>query len=151
MPDVVNRLDVYHDVNNVLKVKSKCERGKDKGVCYFPILLTKESPLTKFTVQTMHEQLSHAGKYALLHELRKEFYVLQYFSLVKFILKDCILRKRLNARPIKLNQSPYRDFRINPKKVPFNYLFLDFLGLYDIKRNEKEIKGTYSLLDLLVE
>ena len=79
MPDVVSRLNVYPDANNVLIVKSKCERGKDKGVCYFPILLAKESPLTKLIVQTKHEQLSHAGKYALLHELRKEYYVPQYF------------------------------------------------------------------------
>ena len=135
MPDVVSRLNVYPDANKVVRVKSKCERGKDKGVCYSPILLAKESSLTKLIVQTKHEQLSHAVKYALLHELRKEFYVPQYFSLVKSVLKNYTPCKSLNARPIKLNQSPYRDFRINPKKVPFNYLFLDFLGPYNIQRN----------------
>ena len=61
--------------------------------------------------------------------------------MVKSVLKDCTLCKRLNARPVKLNQSPYRDFRINPKKVPFNYLFLDFLGPYNIKRNGERDKA----------
>ncbi len=140
LPNIVGQLNIYPDSDGLLRVRSKCCRGKDKNKTYFPILLSKNSILTKLIVSNLHTKLSHAGCYTLLHELRKRFWIPQILSLVKLILRGCMICKRLNSHPIKINQNSYRDFRINPSNIPFRFLFLDHLGPYIIKLNDQNTK-----------
>jgi hypothetical protein len=140
LPNIVGQLNVYPDKDNLLRVRSKCSRGSDKHKTYFPLLLSKKSLLTKLITLNLHKELNHVGCYTLLHELRKRFWIPQVFSFVKSILKDCIVCKRLNSHTIKLNQSPYRQFRINPPCIPFKFVFLDHLGPYTVKMDGKNVK-----------
>lgn len=91
-------------------------------------------------ISDFHIKFSHAGCYSLLAELRKEFYVPCYFSVVKKVLKACILCRRFNARSIKLNSSPYRDFRIEPPQVPFRYIFVNYFGPFCVTYNKQKVK-----------
>ncbi len=140
MPNIVGQLNAYPDNRGLLRVKSKCMKGSDKNQCYFPLLLSKHSLMTRLIILDLHRKLFHAGKYVLLTELRKKFWVPQYFSLVKGTLRECTTCKRFNERTIKLNQSPYREFRINPPNVPFKFIFLDYLGPYNVNWNGKRNK-----------
>ena len=128
IPDLMNTLNIYRDESDVLRVKSKF-RNKTNH----PILLPKESILTVQIVRETHSSLGHGGIYSVLRELRKTFWITQYFSVVKRVLKDCIVCKRVNAIPIKINQNSYREFRTNPAKTPFSEVFLDYLGPYVVK------------------
>ena len=60
--------------------------------------------------------------------------------MVKRILKGCVTCKKINQRTIKLNQSPYREFRLNPPNIPFRWIFIDHLGPYYVKANKSKIK-----------
>ncbi len=140
IPNIVNQLNVFPDREGLLRVNNKCSKGKFKNRCYFPILRSKTSQLSKLIIIDLHKKLAHVGRYTLLSELRKKFWVPQYYSLVKNILKKCIICKRFNERTIKLNQSPYKDFRINPPNIPYKYLFLDYIGPYNIKWMGKKVK-----------
>ncbi|XP_068234742.1 uncharacterized protein [Palaemon carinicauda] len=122
IPNLVSQLNVYPDQVGILRVRSKCDRWKEGERCYFPILLHKHSELTKLIILDLHVRLKHAGCYSLLAELRKEFWIPHYFSVVKNVLKDCVTCKRYNGRSVKLNQSPYRDVRLLPSEIPFGYV-----------------------------
>ena len=50
------------------------------------------------------------------------------FNFVKKVLKEYIVCRRLNERPTKLNQSSYRDFRINLVKFLMPTYLLTMLG-----------------------
>ena len=134
MPDLVSRLNLYKD-DAVLKVKGKFSK-KNRNL----VLLPKDSHLTKLIVQNMHNALGHTGLYAVLRHLRENYWVQSYFSVVSKILKQCILCKRINARPIRLNQNCYRDFRINPPKKPFSSVMIDYLGPFTVKLSNKNVK-----------
>ena len=56
------------------------------------------------------------------------------------MLKQCVTCKRFKERPIKLNQSPYRDIRIDPPSVPFRSIYLDYLGPFMVKRKDSKSK-----------
>ena len=140
IPILVGQLNVYPDQVGILRVRSKCDRWKNGERCYFPILLHKNSELTKLIILDLHIRLKHAGCYSLLAELRKEFWVPHYFSVVKKILKDCVTCKRYNGRPVKLNQSPYRDFRLHPSETPFGYVYIDYFGPYTVKQEHRKFK-----------
>ena len=98
MPNLVRQLNVYPDKKGLLRVKSKFSRWKDDESVRFPILLPKNSILTSLIIMDFHERYSHAGCYRLLSELRKQFWVPHYFSVVKRILKGCITCKKVNQR-----------------------------------------------------
>lgn len=76
--------------------------------------------------------------------MRKTFWIPSYYITVKKVVQKCISCRRFNERPIKLNQSPYRDFRVNPDSTVFSSLFIDFIGPFSVKV-EKEKRKVYVL------
>ena len=140
LPNLVGQLNVYIDRDGLLRVHGKMDRLKFNNSFNFPLLLSKESQLTTLIILDLHKILNHGGCYAVLSEMRKRFYVPHYFSVVKKTLRGCITCRRFKERTIKLNQSPYRDWRVNPPNVPFKYIFMDFIGPFTVKMNDKRIK-----------
>ena len=139
IPEVITRFNVFLDDKNNIRLKAKLNRGKRLDSSY-PLFLPKHSWLTRLVIIDIHHRLLHEGIYAILKTLRKEFYVQHAFSVVKKNLKDCVICRRTNGRTIKLNASPYREFRLEPSEVPFRNIFLDHFGPYKVKLNNQTQK-----------
>lgn len=140
MPCLVGQLNAYVDKSGTLRVRSKFQRVINGKTSCFPILLAKNSRLTELIVLDYHQRMAHSGIYAVLSELRKSIWIPQCFTTVKKVLKSCILCRRLNGRTIKLNQSPYRDFRMCPPQVPYRSIFMDYIGPFQIKQSGQKVK-----------
>ena len=138
IPPLVMQLNLFMDDDGILRVKSKFGRFRSKN--YFPILLSKSGYISGKIVCHYHEVLSHSNVYAVMNELRKKFYVCSVFSTVKKCIKNCITCRKQNNRPVKLNQSSYRDFRVNPPTIPFRTLFLDYIGPFWVKSGNCKMK-----------
>ena len=136
-PELISKLNLILDQDNILRVKSKFG---DRASSANPILLPKESQVTKLIIRHYHIESAHAGVYSVLRELRKQFYILSYFSVAKNVLKDCVSCKRFNEPCIRLNQSSYREFRCNPENVPFRNIMVDHIGPYQIKVGDTNAK-----------
>ncbi|XP_068200128.1 uncharacterized protein [Palaemon carinicauda] len=132
IPGIVSQLNVFVDNDGILRVKSKFKNAKK-----FPILLSRDSHLTKLIILYIHHKLAHSGCYAVLAELRRHYFIPRNFSSVKKILRQCVHCKRFNARPVNLNQNCYREFREDPPAVPFGNIFVDYIGPFTVKL-EKE-------------
>lgn len=139
IPNLVTQLNIFPDKAGILRVKSKFE-GKENQISKFPILLPKNSALSTLIIKNIHARMSHAGCYSVLSELRKEFYIPHSFSVVRKELHKCVVCKRFNNKTVKLNQSSYRDFRLDPPQIPFRSIFIDHLGPYWVNINEKKCK-----------
>ena len=141
IPALLNKLNLYLDQNNILRLGSKFARWKTNRTSpMFPILLSQNSILTDLIIKDYHEKYFHAGCYSLLVQLRKSFWIPHYFSAVKTILKNCIVCKRFNQRPVRINMSSYREFRAKPPEIPFKSIFMDFTGPFFVKMNNKKVK-----------
>ena len=138
MPNIVAQLNVFLDKDGLLKVR--CKRKKWGTDTEFPILMSKLSRLSYLIIGSIHKKLSHGGVYTVLAELRDKFWIAHAFSLVKKIIRSCITCRKMNGRPIRLNQNEYRHFRINPPNVPFRYLILDYFGPCTVKLNNVNSK-----------
>ena len=139
IPNLVTQMNLFRDSDAILRVRSKFARKEDQN--YFPILLSKNSLLTKLIIRDMHVRLGHAGVYMLLGQLRKQFWIIHYYSTVRRVLRECVTCRQLNERPINYNQSSYRDYRTNPPAVPFRYAFMDYIGPYTIQWNGERKKA----------
>ena len=138
IPNLVSQLNCYVDNVSIIRVRSKFGR-EYKNVQYnCPILLCKSSRLTELIVEECHRKLSHGGCYSVISELRKTIYIPQIFSTVKKILKNCVHCRRINSRTLKVNQNAYRELRVDPPKVPFRAIYIDYIGPFYAKfSNEK--------------
>ena len=145
VPNIVKQINCFRDESGLLRVKSKLAHI-GKSMTDFPILLPKDGCFTKLLIYHCHaRKLKHAGKYTVLSELRKHFYIPSCFSTVKKILRSCFLCRRFNNRPVNVNQSSYRNFRTDPSTIPFRTVFIDYLGPFNVK-----ISGTNSKIYLLL-
>ena len=133
MPSLVRQLNIFIDRNGLLRVKTKLQRISNLGFYNFPIFMPRDSHLTRLIILSLHNKLLHAGCYVVLTELKKRFWITKGFVTVKKVLKSCVLCRRYNQRTIKLNQSPYRSFRIDPPQIPYRNIFIDFMGPFTIK------------------
>ena len=78
IPDLLNKLNLYLDQNDILRLGSKFSRWKSNETSpMFPILLPQKSALTNLLINDYHIKYSHAGCYTLLAHLRKSFWVSQ--------------------------------------------------------------------------
>ena len=134
MPNIVAQLNLYSD-QKCLRVGGKMKNFSDSDTRYCPWILAKDSKLAKLIVNCSHVDNAHAGKYHIINEIRKQFWIPQIYSFVQKILGECIPCKRVNNRLIKLNQNSYRDFRQNPPSIVFRHIFLDYFGPYFITLN----------------
>ena len=132
-PNLIFQLNLYMDSSGIIRMKSKFDK-------YHPILVSHSSPLVKLIILDVHLQCSHAGLYTVLREVRKTFWILRGFSVVRRLLKSCVTCRRVNERPIKLNQNDYRSFRSDPPKVPFSSIFVDYIGPMIVKMEGKRKK-----------
>lgn len=128
IPPLINKLNIFRDSNGLLRVKTKMQRWRHFNAEEYPLLLSKSSHLTRLITHHIHIKLQHSGLYCTLNEFRKSYYVEHCFSVVKKLLKDCIICRRCNARTVKLSQSPYREFRVSPPNIPFRSVFIDHIG-----------------------
>ena len=128
IPNLVLQLNLYLDEYSIIRVKGKF---KDKN--FHPMLLYSNSHLTEIIVTDIHKNFMHSSTYVVLRELRKRFWIVKGFSAVRNILKKCVNCTRVNARPIKLNQNSYREFRTDPPKAAFSSIFVDYIGPINVK------------------
>ena len=149
MPNLIKQLNLYIDCNGIIRMRSKCDRMKEikkLGRYNFPILISKKSLLSKCLILDYHQKMSHAGCYTVLAELRKDFWITHAFMTVKKIIKDCLICRRFNSKPISLNQSPYRDFRLSPENIPYRQIYIDFIGPFKIKKENGETGKVWLLI-----
>ena len=140
VPNLISQLNLYLDAAGIIRVKSKFDRWSVHGKYQHPILLQKYAKLTNLIIDSAHRRKGHAGCYSVLTELRRLFYVPCHFSVVKKVLKACTLCRRVNARPIKLTQNAYRDFRVTPANIPYRHVYVDYFGSYNVKSNGSRVK-----------
>jgi len=143
IPDLVNQLNLYIDSNGLLKVKSKFGKFNSK---FHPVLLSKNSDVSLKIITHYHEKCNHTGVYGTLNRIRKEFWIPKIFSLVKSTLSKCVHCNKMNGRAIKINQSDYREFRVNPPKIPFRAIFIDYIGPFVVTDKNSIKQKVYLLL-----
>ena len=127
--DLYNSLNVYEDKDGLLKVKGRLERSN----LSCPILLNKESHLTKLIIWRCHLKRYHSGLKDTLNELRQRFWVTRGRQTVKKVIANCVTCLKQNSRPFKsLPAPPLPHYRVNVQ-FPFSSTGVDYLGPLFVK------------------
>ena len=143
-PSIPNQLDLFLDKNGVIRCYGRYKYSNLSYSVKYPILLPKESHLTTLIIRDRHRRVKHAGVKTTLTQIREEFWIPKGRKLVKSILGQCVICRRLNAKPFKApGPPPLPAIRLSDMP-PFTNTGVDFAGpLYCRERGDEEAYKSY--------
>lgn len=130
---IITQMNLFISDDGLVRVQSKLKKLNSDYGQKCPILLHKSCPIAKAIIFDFHTKLGHSGVYKTLSVIRKEFWITNSYVTVRKIIRECITCKRLNNRTVKLSQSSYKDYRVNPESIPFRNIFLDHCGPFQVR------------------
>ena len=96
---VKNSLNLFYDENNFLRVKTRISSVEtflyDKKC---PILLNKNSFVTKLIILNAHESVCHSSITSTLNFIRSKFFIVNGRQTLKKVLKKCFICKYVHGK-----------------------------------------------------
>ncbi|KAI5756181.1 hypothetical protein M8J77_022798 [Diaphorina citri] len=138
--DLCLNLGLCLDENDLLVCKGRFIELQVNGQNLFPILLPRESHITKIIINDAHGKCFHMGTSQTLAHLRKEYWIPHGRSTVKSVLHRCPTCRKGNCYgPYETPEfSFYPDYRLN-KNLPFSVSGVDYFGPLYTKDNDSII------------
>ena len=125
---LVGTFGLSEDCNGVLRCKGRLEYSDLPQDAKEPIILPKDHRLTYLQIQQCHKRVLHSRVRGTLGELRSRFWVPKGRKLVKKVLSQCVVCKKLEGTSFAQTPvSSLREFRVRPSP-PFSKVGVDFAG-----------------------
>ena len=124
----------------MLRVGGRLTRASFTDDTKFPIILPRNSHVTKVIVKHFHERTHHQSKGMTLNEVRSNsFWVVSGPSVVANIISSCVKCQRLRGAVQEQKMSGLPEDRLEPCP-PFTYCAVDYFEPFIIKDGRKELK-----------
>ena len=134
----VYKLDPFLDVDGIFRVGGRLKRASLTDDIKFPIILSRNSHVTKLIVKHFHERTHHQGKGMTLNEVRSNgFWVVSGPTVVANMISSCVKCQRLRGAVQEQRMSDVPDDRLEATP-PFTYCAVDYFGPFIIKDGRKE-------------
>ena len=90
------KLDPFVDVDGILRVSGRLRRSTLADDIKFPIILPRDSHVTKLIARHFHERNRHQGKEMTFNEIRSNgFWILGGSSIVANLISTCVKCQKL--------------------------------------------------------
>lgn len=134
------KLDPFLDVDVILRVGGRLRRTSLTDDIKFPIILPRNSHVTKSIVKDFHERTYYQGKGMTLNEVRSNgFWVVSGPSVVASMTSSCVKCQRLRGAVQEQRMPDLPEDRLETT-VPFTYCAVDYFGPFIFKDGRKEPK-----------
>ena len=134
------KLDPFVDVDGILRVGGRLRRSTLADDIKFPIILLRDSHVTKLIARHFHERNRHQGKGMTLNEIRSNgFWILGGSSIVANLIATCVKCQKLHGSVQEQRMSDLPEERLE-SAPPFTYCAVDYFGPFIVKDGRKELK-----------
>jgi hypothetical protein len=122
------------DKDGVMRAKTRLTDSEENRKTYgydriYPIILAKDSPLTKIIILKIHRNNKHMLVNNVESQLKSRFFIQHCRSTIKTIIKKCCaFCIRHNAKPMIPLMGDIPSIRLGYFKVPFRYAMADIAG-----------------------
>ena len=117
----------YLDENEVLRVTGRLQFLSATEDEKHPIIIPRESRFTYLLVLKIHKDTKHSGVSTMITILRKRFWIPRIRPLVKNVVNNCVICKRMYGKPLTEIEAPLPKDRLQYGKT-FEVVGVDFAG-----------------------
>ena len=136
----INNLNPYLDENGIIRVGGRLEKSNINSDCKHPILMPKNSHVSKLIILWCHQKTGHAGRGMTLNEVRSSgFWILNANSISRSLIFHCVTCRSLRGKLGEQLMSELPSDRLQ-ECPPFTYCGVDLFGPFLIKNGRKEMK-----------
>jgi transposase InsO family protein len=126
-------LNLFQDEFGVLRCRSRLENSDLVETQKFPVILPRKNNLTELIIMDAHRRALHMGSNSTIALVRTKFWVPKLRQLVRQLLRNCIVCRKLNGKAYPPQPAPpLPKFRVVFEE-PFSSTGLDFAGPLYIK------------------
>ena len=104
-----------------------------------PIILPKDHRVSTLICQESHGDC-HVGTEWVLSQLRRRFWIIKARSILKKIRRNCIVCKRLYAKPCVQRMADLPPERLDPGHPPFTFVGVDVFGPFSVVQGRSSVK-----------
>ena len=121
-----SQLGIFVDDMGIARCRGRLKNADIPYATQFPVIMPREHPLTILIVKQAHEAVFHNGVKETLTQLRSKYWIVKGRSLVKRILKRCVLCRRMEGL-CYVAPPPLPVYRVR-QAPPFACTGVDFAG-----------------------
>ena len=127
-PSIIHQLGLFLDKDDVIRCRGRIEHSSLLFDTKYPILIPKESYLSKLIVMAMHARVMHNGVGETLTEIRQRFWIPQGRQLIKRLIRKCVTCKKVEGKPFpSLKTPPFPKSRLTGDHA-FQATGVDYAG-----------------------
>ena len=93
------QLNLQVDTNGLLRCQGRLENTELSQAAKYPKLLPKDTHFTRLIIEDTHCRILHSGVSQTLATVRQQYWIPQGQAIVKRVLKDCRVCRRIEGAP----------------------------------------------------
>ena len=105
-----------------------------------PVILPRDHPLVLLLLRHLHEKRGHCGYKSLIHEARRNHWIIGVRNMSKALTAKCITCRKLRKKPLDQLMGRIPSLRVAAGFPPFSNTAIDMFGPLHIKLNRKTLK-----------
>ncbi|XP_013412394.1 uncharacterized protein LOC106175106 [Lingula anatina] len=138
-------LNPFKDNKGVIRVGGRLGQSSFAFSVQHPVILPKDSYVSKLIVSHFHKRIGHMGRGMTLNEVRANgFWILAGGKLTSEIIHRCVTCRKMRKPVEEQKMADLPSDRVEAS-CPFEYSAMDCFGPFIVKQNRKEFKR-YGLL-----
>lgn len=115
----------------------------------YPFILDPRHKFTRLLIDDQHRKCGHQGRETVASELRQEFWILRMGMAIRKAFWDCLLCRKMRAKPVQPEMGDLPPVRLERNIHPFKNTGLDYFGPFNItigRRSEKRWGALFTCL-----
>ena len=126
------RLDSYLNGHGIMEVGSRTST-------YF-LIMPKDHHVSQLIMRHNHDISSHSGKEYVMSLIRRQFWIIGARTLVRRVLRKCILCRRWRSEPMRQRMANLPVDRLATGEPPFNCVGADICATFTVKHSRSKLK-----------
>ena len=105
-----------------------------------PVILPRDHPLVRLLLRHLHEKRGHCGYKSLIHEARRNHWIIGVRNMSKALTAKYITCRKLRKKLLDQLMGQIPSLRVAAGFPPFSNIAVDMFGPLHIKLNRKTLK-----------
>ena len=126
--------------DNLIRVGGRIDNSDLSHDSKYPVILTKNMPVSELILKDFHVKFGHAGRQFVLTKLREKYWLVSASSFVRKSLYNCLTCRHNFRRPEKQLKADLPLDRVDADSPPFTITGIDYFGPTNVKRGRSVLK-----------